>query len=39
VALSRLKLHCLLSAGPERHRPTAATMTALLLDALQRADR
>jgi hypothetical protein len=34
-----LKLHCLLSAGPERHRPTTATMTALLRDALQRADR
>ena len=39
AALSRLTLHCLLSAGPERHRPAAATMTALLLDALQRADR
>jgi hypothetical protein len=38
-AMSRLKLHCLLSAGPERHRPTTATMTALLRDALQCADR
>ena len=34
AALSRLKLHCLRAAGTERHRPSEATMTALLLDGL-----
>lgn len=36
-ALVRLKLHCLAAAGAERHRPSQATMMALLLDGLQQA--
>jgi curved DNA-binding protein CbpA len=39
AALSRLKLHCLRSAGTDRHRPTEATMAALMLDGLHQADR
>src|ERR1700685_1525054 len=39
AALSRLKLHCLGSAGSDRHRPTEATMAALMLDGLQLAGR
>jgi hypothetical protein len=39
AALSRLKLHCLRAAGTERHRPSEATMTALLLDGLSQTDR
>jgi len=39
AALSRLKLHCLAAAGGKRVRPSPATMTALLLDGLQQADR
>ena len=38
AALSRLKLHCLTAAGSERHRPSQATVTALLLDGLLKAD-
>ena len=38
-ALSRLKLHCLHSAGTERRRPSEATMAALILDGLYQADR
>lgn len=37
AALSRLKLHCLRSAGPNRRRASQATVTALLLDGLRRA--
>lgn len=39
AALTRLKLHCLTAAGSERHRPSSASMTALLLDGLRQADR
>jgi hypothetical protein len=38
-ALSRLKLHCLRAAGADRHRPSEATMMALLLDGLSQTDR
>ncbi len=36
TALSRLKLHCLRSSGPDRHRASQATMAALILDGLRR---
>ena len=39
AALSRLKLHCLRAAGTDRHRPSQATMTALILDGLSQTDR
>jgi DnaJ domain len=39
AALSRLKLHCLRAAGTDRHRPSEATMTALILDGLSQTDR
>ncbi len=35
AALLRLKLHCLAAPDAERHRPSQATVTALLLDGLQ----
>jgi curved DNA-binding protein CbpA len=38
-ALTRLKLHCLRTAGTERRRPSEATMAALFLDGLYQADR
>jgi DnaJ-class molecular chaperone len=36
AALTRIKRHCLDTAGAQRHRASAATVTALLLDGLQR---
>jgi hypothetical protein len=39
AALSRLKLHCLGSANTTRHRPTEATMAALMLDGLHPSNR
>jgi DnaJ domain len=39
AALSHLKLHCLSAPDAERRRPSQATMSALLLDSLQQADR
>jgi hypothetical protein len=39
AALYRLKLSCLRTTGVEQHRPSEATMTALLLDGLNPADR
>ena len=39
AALSRLKLHCLTTPDAEPHRPSQATMTALLLDGLRQSDR
>jgi len=38
AALSRLKLRCLAAPDAERHRPSQATVTALLLDGLRPAD-
>jgi hypothetical protein len=39
TALYRLKLSCLRTTGVGQHRPSEATMTALLLDGLNPADR
>jgi hypothetical protein len=39
AALYRLKLSCLHATGAGRHRPSEATMKALLLDGLNPADR
>lgn len=39
AALLRLKLHCLRSTDADRHRPTEATMAALMLDGLQPGNR
>lgn len=39
AALYRLKLSCLRATGVGQHRPSEATMTALLLDGLNPADR
>jgi hypothetical protein len=36
AALSRLKLHCLRPASPDRRRASQATVTALVLDGLRR---
>jgi hypothetical protein len=36
AALSRLKLHCLNPAGPDRCRASRATVARLILDGLQR---
>jgi len=35
AALARLKSHCLAAPDPEPHRPSQATVTALLLDELR----
>jgi len=35
AALARLKSHCLAAPDAERHRPSQATVTALLLDGLR----
>jgi hypothetical protein len=39
AALTRLKLHCLRSAGADRRRPSEATMAALILDGVNGVDR
>lgn len=39
AALSRLKRQCLATPDAQRHRPSQATMMALLLDGLRQADR
>jgi hypothetical protein len=39
AALSRLKLHCLRSPSKDQHRPSEATMAALILDGLNRTER
>jgi hypothetical protein len=39
AALARLKRHCLAVPGADFCRPSQATVTALLLDGLQQADR
>lgn len=36
AALTRLKLHCLEAAGPQRRPASATTVAALILDSLQR---
>jgi curved DNA-binding protein CbpA len=36
AALTRVKRHCLRAASPDRHRALAVTVTALLLDGLNR---